>query len=163
MHGHLTPNLRILIKSLTLCTLYDVMWIEQIINEISGGDYNIIRCLLHPPAHAVRIQYFWFFQAVYCIDKYVATLTFTPHLFIVCLKCAERQPHAKMVADLCAFETTSFPLYIYSFWKITLQLCAIFRNTSHKQNATILYIIYLLPLPVRQLTILCKFPKYEWD
>jgi hypothetical protein len=36
------------------------------------------------------------------------------------LKCAERQPYAKMVADLCAFETTSFPIYTYSFGKIIL-------------------------------------------
>jgi hypothetical protein len=38
----------------------------------------------------------------------------------MCLKCAERQQYAKMVADLCAIETTSLPLYIHSFGKISI-------------------------------------------
>jgi hypothetical protein len=45
-------------------------------------------------------------------------------------KYAERQQYAKMVAYLYAFETAPLPLHIYSFGKISLGLCAIFRNTS---------------------------------
>ena len=63
----------------------------------------------------------------------------------MCLKCAERQPYAKMVADLCALETTSLPLYIYSFGKITLITRELQEHIPHiKCNHTVYNLLVII-------------------